>query len=91
LGVSRGCRCPLSQVDRSIGETDSRGMGTLAEIEAAAGSLPPEEQNQLLVFLAARLRGQTNDPPPPRRFTKEQISGWIAEDEADMRRFQKGE
>ena len=31
-------------------------MSTLPEIEAAAEALPPEEKEQLLQFLAARLR-----------------------------------
>ena len=32
-------------------------MSTLAEIEAAADSLPPEQKQELCLFLAARLRG----------------------------------
>jgi hypothetical protein len=29
--------------------------------------------------------------PEPRRFSREQFAAWIAEDEADMRRFKEGE
>jgi hypothetical protein len=28
--------------------------------------------------------------PEPRKFSRDQMAGWIAEDEADMRRFQQG-
>ena len=34
-------------------------MKSLADIEAAAESLPPEQKEELLRFLAARLREQT--------------------------------
>lgn len=66
-------------------------MSSLAEIEAAADALPPEEKQQLLLFLAARLRAQGAGMPEPRKFSREQMASWIAEDEADMRRFQEGE
>ncbi len=65
-------------------------MKTLAEIERAAGRLPAAEQTELLYFLAQRL-DQTNLPlPAPREFSVEQIRQWLDEDEADMRRFQRG-
>ncbi len=63
------------------------GMNKLEEIEAAAENLPLEEKQQLLVFLASKLRGQGIPMPEPRKFSREQMAGWIAEDEADMRRF----
>jgi hypothetical protein len=28
--------------------------------------------------------------PEPRKFSREQMGGWIAEDEAGMRRFEQG-
>ena len=65
-------------------------MRTLAEIEAAADKLPAEEKQELLLFLAARLREPGARPPEPRKFSAQQIAGWIAEDEADMRRFREG-
>ncbi len=65
-------------------------MSKLDEIEAAAESLAPEEKQQLMLFLATRLRGQGVRMPEPRKFSREQMAGWIAEDEADMRRFQQG-
>ena len=64
-------------------------MSTLAEIEAAADSLSPAEKQELLLFLATRLRADGRELPPPRRFTKEQMSAWIAEDDADLERFQR--
>ena len=65
-------------------------MSTLAEIEAAADALPPEEKQELILFLATRLRGSGVKLPPPRKFSREQIAAWIAEDEAEMRRFRQG-
>ncbi len=61
-------------------------MVSLMEIESATKELSLKEREELLVFLAENLRkeraGQT---PPPRRFSKEEIESWIAEDEADMK------
>jgi hypothetical protein len=65
-------------------------VSKLDEIEAAAETLPPEEKQQLMLFLATRLRGQGVGMPEPRKFSREQMAGWLAEDEADMRRFQQG-
>lgn len=60
------------------------GMSTLAEIEAAADALPSSEKQELLLFLAARLRAEGGALPVARRFTREQVDGWIAEDEAEI-------
>ena len=62
-------------------------MSTLAEIEAAADALPPEQKQELLFFLVTRLRAQGAKLPEPRKFTAEQMADWISEDEADMQRF----
>lgn len=62
-------------------------MGTLAEIEAAADALPPEQKHELLLFLAVRLRAEGAGLPQPRNLSPEQMAAWIAEDEADMSRF----
>jgi hypothetical protein len=64
-------------------------MSTLAEIEAAADALTPEQKQELLLFLATRLRAQGANPPEPRKFTQEQIRGWVVRDEADMRQFRE--
>jgi hypothetical protein len=62
-------------------------MSTLSEIEAVVDALPPAEKQELLLFLAARLREQGGPLPTPRKFSREQLKAWIAEDEADMKRF----
>lgn len=66
-------------------------MSTLAEIEAAADALPAEQKQELILFLAARLRAGTGELPPPREFTREQIEQWIADDEEGYRRFLDGQ
>lgn len=65
-------------------------MTTLAEIEAAADALPPEEKQELMLFLATRLRADGARMPEPRTFSRETISEWIARDEADMEAFKSG-
>ena len=59
----------------------------LTEIEAAVDGLPPADKERLLLFLAARLRAQAGQLPPPRKFSPEQMQAWVAEDESDMQRF----
>jgi hypothetical protein len=62
-------------------------MVTLAEIESAAAGLSPAEKQELMLFLASRLRAEGAPLPEPRTFTSDEMAGWIAEDEADMRRL----
>jgi hypothetical protein len=64
-------------------------MNTLADIENATEALSAAEKQELLLFLATRLRRERQTAPPPRRFTREQIGSWIAEDEADLERLTK--
>lgn len=64
-------------------------MSTLAEIETAADSLPAEQKQELLLFLASRLRAAGARFPEPHEFTSDQLAGWIAEDEAEMRRLRE--
>ena len=59
----------------------------LVEIENATESLSAAEKEALLLFLATRLRGERQRVPSTRRFGREQIGGWIAEDEADLHRL----
>lgn len=59
-------------------------MSSLTEIEAAVAALPTQEKQELLLFLAARLRTERGALPPPRRFGSDQVAGWIAQDEADL-------
>jgi hypothetical protein len=65
----------------------SETMSTLAEIESAAEALSPAEKQKLLLFLATRLRGGDARPPEPRKFSQPEMDAWVAEDDADMRRF----
>ena len=61
-------------------------MRKLAEIEADVDALPAAEKEELLLFLAARLRAESGRSPAPRKFSREQLNTWIAEDDADMQR-----
>ena len=62
-------------------------MSSLPEIEAAAAELQPEQQQELLLFLASRLRGHAIRLPEPRNFSSDQVSAFLVEDEADMAAF----
>jgi len=64
-------------------------VSTLAEIEVAVDQLPLEEKQELLLFLATQLRAERCSLPEPRKFSKEEMEAWIAEDEADMRRLRE--
>ena len=64
-------------------------MSTLAEIEAAADSLSSEEKEELLRFLAMRLR-KDRAMPQPRIYSDEELATMLAEDEADGERFRQG-
>lgn len=65
-------------------------MTTLAKIQAAAEALAPEEKQELILFLATQLRSSGLKLPPPRKFSPEQLSAWVAEDEAEMQRLREG-
>jgi hypothetical protein len=65
-------------------------MNTLMEIEQAAAKLPAGEQQQLLRFLLRVVPVHESELPEPRIFSEEEIQGWLAEDEASMRRFRGG-
>jgi hypothetical protein len=62
-------------------------MSTLTEIESAADGLSAEQKQELILFLAARLRKETAELPSPREISQEQIAQWIADDEGGFRRF----
>lgn len=64
-------------------------MSTLAEIEAAAEALSAEEKQELLRFLATRLRGQ-RPPAKLRIYSDEELAAMLEEDEADGQRFRQG-
>jgi hypothetical protein len=65
-------------------------MNTLVEIEAAADALPEEQKEELLRFLALRLRKQRVEPQL-RIYSKEELASMIAEDEADAERFRQNQ
>jgi hypothetical protein len=65
-------------------------MSTLVEIEQAAVKLPAGEQQQLLRFLLRVVPVNESELPEPRIFSEAEIQGWLAEDEASMRRFREG-
>ncbi len=62
-------------------------MSRLSEIEAVIDSLSLAEKQEMLLFLAARLRRERRSVPGPRSFTREQLGAWIAEDETDLERL----
>lgn len=64
-------------------------MSTLAEIENAADSLSAEEKEELLRFLAMRLRKERSSSKP-RIYSDEELAAMIAEDKADGERFRQG-
>ena len=64
-------------------------MSTLAEIEAAADSLSIEEKEELLRFLAMRLR-KDRALPGPRIYSDQELASMLAEDEADGEGFRQG-
>lgn len=65
-------------------------MKTLAEIERAVEDLPPAQKAELLLFLARSLRSQQAPLPEPRSFSDTQLSAWMDQDEAELRRFRAG-
>ena len=91
----------METVRRTTGGQDARAlqitlqectlvlMVTLADIEAAAVSLSPAEKQELMLFLASRLRAEGAKLPEPRVFSADEMGRWIAEDEADMRRLRE--
>lgn len=66
-------------------------MSTLGEIEAAIAKLPPDQQRELLLFLACRLREDGETLPEPRLFSEEQLRAWMDEDEEELRRLRTGQ
>jgi hypothetical protein len=65
-------------------------MSTLAEIETAADSLPSEQKEELLRFLAMRLR-KDRATPKTRIYSATELATMLAEDEADGERFRQGQ
>jgi hypothetical protein len=74
---------------RKSGILAPSAMSTLVEIETAADSLSSEEKEELLRFLAMRLRGNRR-LPKPRIYSDEELATMLAEDEAEGERFRQG-
>ena len=66
-------------------------MSKLDKIKAATEVLTPEEKQELMLFLAIRLRKGSVKLPEPRKFSKRQIAAWVCADDADMAHFKLGE
>jgi phage-related minor tail protein len=60
-------------------------MSSLAEIEKAAA----QQKQELMLCLGARLRAEGARLPEPRQFSREQVQSWVAQDEADLKRFRE--
>jgi hypothetical protein len=67
---------------------ENSAMSTLVEIEAAADALSSEEKEELLRFLAMRLR-QCRSFPKPRIYSDEELAGMFAENETDGNMLRK--
>jgi len=78
-----------SRVEFPIQTATLRHMSTLAEIEQAADSLPNNEKEELLRFLAMRLRKE-RATMKPRIYSDAELATMLAEDEADGERFRQG-
>jgi len=70
------------------GMLTSHAMSTLVEIETAADSLSSEEKEELLRFLAMRLRGNRS-LPKPRIYSDDELAAMLAEDKADGELFRQ--
>ena len=57
---------------------------------ASGRETAPAEQKQLLRFLLRAVPVNEVELPGPRIFSAEEIPGWLAEDEASLRRFCEG-
>jgi hypothetical protein len=65
-------------------------MQSLVDIEQAVQNLSAEQQAELLLFVAERLRSQRVSLPEPRDFSEAQLKAWLDEDERAMERFRNG-
>jgi transposase len=74
----------------TVGSGHMLRMSKLMDIEQASVKLPAAEQRQLLRFLLRVVPVADAELPALRQFTEEEIHGWLAEDEASMRRFREG-
>lgn len=78
---------PLIAADKTENLCHNQNMSTLVEIEVAADSLSSKEKEELLRFLAIRLR-KDRPQPAPRIYSDAELAAMLAEDEADGLRLQ---
>lgn len=78
-------------VDPAMDIHQISAMSTLDEIEKAAEALPASDKQELILFLARCLRVEGAPLPEPRELSRDEMNSWIAEDEVDLERFQRGE
>lgn len=64
-------------------------MSSVQEITEAVSHLDQEDLGQVGLFVLRKIR-ESGRLPEPRRFTKEEVEGWIAEDERDMADLRAG-
>jgi len=80
----------LSRARRSLTPPKHRSillrMSTVQEIEAAADLLPVEQKEELLRFLAVRLRKERQQSQP-RIYSNQEVATMVAEDQADGERL----
>ncbi|MFM8952374.1 MAG: hypothetical protein ACKOOF_04835 [Planctomycetaceae bacterium] len=84
---------PLVQISgliEPLPHYDLTAMQSLVDIEQAVQNLSAEQQAELLLFVAERLRSQRVPLPEPREFSPEQLKAWLDEDEQAMDRFRSG-
>jgi dsDNA-binding SOS-regulon protein len=65
---------------------DDVGMSTLARIQKAVASLPPEQKQELMLFLAVRMRAAGVRLPKPRRSARKRSQSKSTTDKAARRR-----
>lgn len=76
-------------MDRNGAMSFETSVSSLLEIEAAAQDLSQEEKEELMRFLAMRIR-RSRILPNPRIYSDQELASMLAEDEADGQLFRQG-
>ena len=77
------------RMDRTRVMRFEHSMSSLLEIEAAAEALSQKDKEELMRFLAMRIRG-SRIPPQPRIYSDQELASMLAEDEADGLQLRQG-
>jgi hypothetical protein len=75
---------------KRVAKHQDNPSATICANNRSRSSLPPADKQELLLFIAARLRSEAGDLPFRRRFSSERLKTWIAQDEAEMHLFRDG-